>query len=339
MGQAKTKWARSQETETERMIGVLAGIYQRFYLVNNFLVLPRLLPGSVGSVYLPKPGVSFTRKEIEQLKRVDIKKFPPLTVAEPIRKKIAESLPSDSEGKESAKLREAWQKVEKSFWEKVFLLFPILAKSTINLEIRPTKFGTCSSFNLPKISKRIEIFVYIREDMEVGNIAEAILSALFKKDCFEQKFDWGQTEAVVDFILKRTALAGVFPAYRPTIGTIKDKQNGKLIAESLAYQKELGTEIGHIFEEEGGEVLISKQTVATLSPLEKRVLTLLIRKKNSICRFDEIAAAMWQDMADEKFSFWAIAKVIWRLRRKLEGLGVTGTVIKAWRKEGYLLLD
>ena len=68
---------------------------------------------------------------------------------------------------------------------------------------------------------------------------------------------------------------------------------------------------------------------------EKKVMYELIKNSNNIVRFDTISDILFED--SENFSLFAQAKVIQRLREKLEKNGISGSFIQTVRGKGYLL--
>ncbi|MDP2861052.1 MAG: helix-turn-helix domain-containing protein, partial [bacterium] len=284
-------------------------------------------------------GISFSSKEKETIRKIRFEDFPEAKIPKAIQEKVTEAFDFVSMNKAVKDLETEWRKKEKVFWQKIGVVFPVLKEKAVSLEIRPTSFGSCASFNLANLSGRsVNLTVYIRLDMDVSSIAEAVLSALFKKSMFSENYGWEETEAVVDFLLVHV-FGHLFPKYKPTIAAIRNKEMAGLWKESFAYQQKLGVGAERIFEEKDNRIFVYKKPVDTLSPTEKEVLGKLLEKRNCLVSFDEIGEVIWKEKAEENFSPWAIAKTIWRIRKKLEGLGVDGSVIKTWRKKGYLLRD
>jgi hypothetical protein len=335
----KTTWNYTKQTEVERLLGITSDTYKRFFLLNNFLVLPYLLSKDTQSVYLPKLGILFSKKEKLLIANLKTEDSPPLTIPVQLFDKVSSQYIFEPKLSEVNNLKNDWEDIEKRFWTTVEILFPQIYGSNISVEIRPTSFGTCSSFNLVRMTKNIHIIIYIRLDMPISNIAEAILSSLLRPELFDMCFDWGQTEAVVDFLLTKTLFKKIFPRYSPTITSISDKQKGKLLKESLDYQASIGVETGHLFEIKEGKTYVQNKPFTKFTQTEQKVFSLLIKKKNYPCNFDEISQVIWGEYCIDKYSPWAIAKTIQRIRFKMSELGISPNVIRAYRKEGYLLVD
>lgn len=102
---------------------------------------------------------------------------------------------------------------------------------------------------------------------------------------------------------------------------------GKYIEESCDYLKELG------FDTEGGEVDFNK---ITLTKKERLLINLLLSQKNKLVGWDKIAETIWGEKVEEKYSLYAISKLIDRLRRKIyESCG--RNLIHPQRGAGYVL--
>jgi hypothetical protein len=74
----------------------------------------------------------------------------------------------------------------------------------------------------------------------------------------------------------------------------------------------------------------------TLTRIEKRAFTCLWKNAGTLVSFDDMADALWKEQADEKFSLYALAKIIQNLRTKLKKFGIQKETITTIRKQGYL---
>jgi DNA-binding winged helix-turn-helix (wHTH) protein len=102
---------------------------------------------------------------------------------------------------------------------------------------------------------------------------------------------------------------------------------GKYIEESYNYLQELGYEI------KGGDIDFDK---IRLTKKEKSIVNLLQKNQNRMVTNDQIADAVWGDLVDEKYSLYAISKLMDRLRRKIyESSG--RNVVHSQRGVGYVM--
>lgn len=73
---------------------------------------------------------------------------------------------------------------------------------------------------------------------------------------------------------------------------------------------------------------------------EFKVLTYLIQHKNQLVTRDEIAKTMWGSLYyQEKYSDWAIDKIISTIRRKLDSIGFSSQNLITLKKRGFILKD
>ncbi len=340
----KASWNYSLATETDRLIFACHMLYNRFYIKYGWLVLPYRIDGNPAVVYIPNLNFKKIPGFIEKVTKLKFNSFP-VTKDQFFLKPISQALVkfgAQPEEDKIKKLKKEWQKKEKKFWEIVFSLFPGLEKKKIMVEIRPTSFGTLSSFSEEKLqNKKLNPVLYIRVDQPAGQIAEAILSSIFTQHLMEKEgFSWEEKEGVADFLIQHTPLKNLFPDYHPTLGAIRKKENAKLVQESRKYQQKLGVPLGKIFTKKNGEILINGQDrFGRLTEKERRLLHLLVENKNRFCSLDEIGKAVWEDSYYEVFSPWAIAKLVQRLREKFRRNGLSSALIQTQRGQGYLLRD
>ena len=342
-----TTWIYSLETETDRLIQVTANTYNRFYLKNNFLILPCLIEGSASTVYLPNLNFHKYTSFVRKLSRINPTEIPVTDDQNLYR--VAKNFLSESitkfDEERISNTKKSWLKKEKTFWKFLEQTFPQLANQTISLDIRPTNFGTVTSFSLPKtIGRNTKIVLYLRTDQSVAQIAEAVLSSLFsgwlKKDKLGWSENWLENEAVIDFLMTKTRLKDIFPEYQPTLKNLRQKQLGKLVLESQKYLKKLGIAVGDIFSLKDDCIFLDqKYTLTGLTEKEYKLLKYLIENKNQICSIDAIGDILWQNENENDFSPWAIAKQIERLRQKFQTHGISPALIQAQRGKGYLLKD
>ncbi|MCA9383268.1 helix-turn-helix domain-containing protein [Candidatus Dojkabacteria bacterium] len=88
-----------------------------------------------------------------------------------------------------------------------------------------------------------------------------------------------------------------------------------------------------------GEITYGKIILSdNLSIHEYEVFELLYKKKGSIVNRDEIANAIWGEGVGQKYSDWAIDKLMSRLRKKLFDLAIHKIKIDTHKKQGFKLI-
>ena len=81
----------------------------------------------------------------------------------------------------------------------------------------------------------------------------------------------------------------------------------------------------------------NKELILFLSFQERIIFDLLFINFNKIVSYEMIANKLWHEQQDEKYSLWAINKVISRIRSKLPELEMNRNQIRTVRKVGYML--
>jgi DNA-binding response OmpR family regulator len=71
---------------------------------------------------------------------------------------------------------------------------------------------------------------------------------------------------------------------------------------------------------------------------EKRIITTLVDRKGRLITNDELQDILWQGNYD-KYSLWALAKTMQRIREKMRSCGIASEIIQTVRGKGYLIYD
>lgn len=328
-----TSWHYSLATEADRLTNTLHHTANHFFPKFGFFVLPRPIYGNGQTVYLP--DLNYDSKLLK-----DCAKLTPLIPmpAKPTTCQLIQDLLVTWGWREDkpavAKIQKDWEGLAPDFWQHFTQLFPQHKISQVT--IQPTRFGCLSSFDL----NQNHLSVNIRFDMDISHLAEAIISGALMHRLYDQGYDWQEKEAFVDILLTETGFSQLFPNYHPTLNLISTKDTGQLAVDSQHYLKSMGITTNNIFSVVNNQVVIDGKTIInTLTGTEQELLKLFITNKNTVCNSELISRVIWAEDADEKYSPWAIAKTIQRLRNKLVDLGVSPQFIQAKRKEGYVLID
>jgi DNA-binding winged helix-turn-helix (wHTH) protein len=114
----------------------------------------------------------------------------------------------------------------------------------------------------------------------------------------------------------------------------------KFLHESKIYLDKLHFPIRHTLALKNNLIYFNSKQIDTLfSESERRVVKLLIQQRGRITSFDKVAEIVWSDQVLEKYSLFALAKIVQNIRTKLYSLGINHDIIKTIRKHGYLLLQ
>lgn len=84
-------------------------------------------------------------------------------------------------------------------------------------------------------------------------------------------------------------------------------------------------------------ILIGEKDITSeLSNKERTFMLLLLSAKGKIIPRDEIAQAIWGVSWEEKYSDWALDRLAYRLRIKLNNLGIDPKLLKTVKKKGFV---
>lgn len=72
----------------------------------------------------------------------------------------------------------------------------------------------------------------------------------------------------------------------------------------------------------------------SFSTFEQKILRLLLSHKKYIISREKIAQSLWDSSWQEKYSDWAIDRLVYRLRQKIKQLGFDGNFIKSVKRKG-----
>jgi hypothetical protein len=206
--------------------------------------------------------------------------------------------------------------------------------STINLLLSP--FGSCGSYNPIFNDNHITINLTCRVDLPVSEITKTLLlaieSAISEKIAVQNDLSWHQRQSIAEFLATNTKLNNLINHQSPPI-------TPKIIKANQAYLAKLGFPSNPILTQKNHQIFVNQKPINSLTPQEKRLLTLLIKYQNQLVTFDQAADAVWQDQADDKYSLYALSKLIENLRKKITLSGINHQLIHTKRGQGYLLIN
>lgn len=205
----------------------------------------------------------------------------------------------------------------------------------IDQEIRicPKICGTLSSYenNIPEV---IEIYPRydISEDDIYRIILHAIVHSLFFNDIRNVERDQLHMISAKTAEIAKNPLLDKYLGKSKTMPEILQENScARLIKDSKNYCKKLGYPIKSYIE--------SHKQINGLTQEEEVIFKLLFQNKNNIITFDTIAEELWSEDNIDKYSLYAIAKLIERLRKKLAENNINENLIHTQRSQGYVLYD
>lgn len=325
------------KTEANRILHASYQTARGFYWSKKFAVLPYLVKNNPATVYLPEleySKISNYWETVTQLSQTN--SIVHLDLSPELSKKLMIMLENNYEDISPSVqlLQNQWKQYQDKIIPYLQQEFADQLKRITEIEVRVTAYGTKASFDCVLPNKKAKFSCYIRQDMSVGNIVEALIQGMQYADPLVRNYSWESKEAIVDFILDRAKKQGIIPDFQPTLPGLNSNQ--ELLNKSQKYLEKLGINFEKKLKIENQLIYLNGKIIsAQLTSIQHIILTSLIKKQNQIVTFDELADIVWQD--DEEFSIWAINKQLQRLRTKLQSLGMEGTVLQSIKGRGYSL--
>ena len=342
----KTQWEYNKQTELRRIIFTAERIKNLFYQKNGFIVTPYCIDSNPRNIYFP--DYDYSRIEIfwefvPNIPRLIDNSTLFLKIPNKIQNIILPCLSNNMLSNSKLNhVKSKWEKVQKQFYVIINSLFNV---NKFKIIIRPTKFGSLSSYFCITKTNSKYIYVYFRVDQDIAHLAEVILTAFIEFEVWNKKENedfWNEKETTTDFLFKYTKLGKLFPNYTPTMMILKNFYfNQKSFNDSQNYLRKLGYGIKTPIKLEKDNIILNGEKVRSedFSREEKLVLFELIRHRGNLISFDKIADLLWGKSVQQKFSPWAIAKKIEIIRKKFREYGLNYNVIKTYRKKGYMLIS
>ncbi|MFZ2199869.1 MAG: helix-turn-helix domain-containing protein [Microgenomates group bacterium] len=223
-----------------------------------------------------------------------------------------------------------WKRVEESFWEELDHYLPearIIHKEVV---VDIGRIGTISSCYWT------EKHYYLRVDRSIGDLAAMIINRVLFVERNSIGLTWSKRESLMDFIMTRPAMKKLFPKFDPVFHQLS-KVPPKMRKESKNYVRSLGiAPTTKELEVKNGKILINGVVVAKeLTKQEKEIMKQMIKKTGEIVTYDELADIIWGE--GEFKTFWALNKMMQRLRNRLSKLDIESVKIEVVRGQGYLL--
>ncbi len=320
----KTTFLATPETEAQRLLDIAIFIVNRFWQIKGFYLLPHDISDFSGQeIYFPdlKYPLSFW-DEAKRLAKLDTITMP-LGAKKEVVDQVVKLIPATSP--ESNDIKTRWQKRETEFWKFCFAAFPDCFSKLNSVEVWLTKFDRLGAFN----TSLYEVKVWTHFQASCGDIAEGILSSILRQKHLRDGYTWEESEAAIDNLILNSKLHQLFPKWKPTLVGLRTNSNYAL--ESKNYFAKLG--FG------GNSKLVISKLDTNLTLTEKEILKNLQNRNGAVVNFEAIGDIIWKDRAVEKYSEWAIAQTVHRLREKIQSLGFTSELIQTKRGEGYYLLE
>ena len=235
------------------------------------------------------------------------------------------------------RIKNNWLTIHDRFFDNFIDIYQPIYKE-LNIEIIITPYGPYTSASpLKELTNKANLQVWIRSDMSGEEIAESIIQGYFWKENMKENLLWNEMEAISDYMLTKTKFKNIFPNYKGTLEITRDlKKDTVLLKNTKEFLDMIGYKRNNELSYSSDMVYFNGDlTQYSFTPSEFEVLKLLLDKKKKICTYFDIAAVIWDD--PDKFSMWAMSRLISRLRYKLVKNGLSDDVIKTYRGKGFIL--
>jgi len=103
---------------------------------------------------------------------------------------------------------------------------------------------------------------------------------------------------------------------------------------SLVIQRE--TEKNRLTVAESRIFLGTKDITASFTSKERALLSLLLGQKGRIASRDAVGSALWKEKVEQMYSDWAIDRLVHRLRKKMNTLGIDSSLLKTSKRKGFI---
>lgn len=318
--------------------GISMGTYQD----GGYLVVPDLIRGNPKTVFFPDFNYSkeFWRAITFCPNYNFSSEYPPKALAE-VKSHLLKAGYANHETLID-KISKDWQVLEKPFFEDInsFLDLNDAMDKVSKIKILITPFGTRGSFYPPRTGNNFNLITTSRIDCPAGNIATGILQNLFiiktKIGGEIGSHEYVKRMSTINFLFSGTVFKKYYPDY---VDLTKSDYSTDLdlLKKSAKYLNKLGFPAKQTISQKDGEILLNgKFTNGTFTSQEVRFLCALLNS-GEILDFDKAADALWKDLADEKYSLAAMAKVVESIRRKIRDNGIQKNLIHTARGRGYFL--
>ncbi|MFA7300707.1 MAG: helix-turn-helix domain-containing protein [Candidatus Shapirobacteria bacterium] len=215
-------------------------------------------------------------------------------------------------------LEKKWNEVKEVVEKRLVDLFGI--KNKIKIIISPQLTGSLGGH---EIYENV-IEVRPRFDRKIGSVVMLVVNALTVY--FERDLDWQKRHVKTFENYKKINFDNIFSKNRSLLTMLDKSMAGKLAEESQEYLNKMGVNYNNNYD----------FLKLELTKNEKKVFELFLENQNKLVILEKIGLTIWGERTDEKFSLFAISKLVDRLRKEIKKK--TGkNLIHSQRGVGYLL--
>ena len=219
-------------------------------------------------------------------------------------------------------------------------VIPNINIDSLKVNVYWCRYGSISSYMVLRDKSKIILDLLVRDDASLSYIIEGILSGILFDFFNEHNYSWLQREKLIDFLMTQTKLSALVKDFSPTIGEDPTKSDNKTMIKLYKESQKYLKSIGYQFEEDiqiiDRDVYIDgKRSSVKFTKSELAILRLLITNREKVVDYYRIGNVLWDD--PDKFSLWAISRLIYKIKFKLKKSGFPVDKLQNVRGEGYQL--
>jgi hypothetical protein len=226
--------------------------------------------------------------------------------------------------------------VEKELWEELERYFPGVSGWWEEIEVKVGNWGTVATSGKLSAMKGGKASFYLRSDGGIAHLVAIMINTILHEEKKALGITWTKREMLMDFIMTRPMMKRLFPGFKPLVAQLARVPIAwRRVSEK--YVRELGIPlVTPEWEVRQGKVWFKgKNLTSVLTKKEEEALGMLVKHKDELTTYDDLADTVWGE--GEFKTFWALNKMVERLRQKLAGEGIAGERLLSIRGQGYLL--
>lgn len=141
---------------------------------------------------------------------------------------------------------------------------------------------------------------------------------------------------VQDTFQEKDAMSHEFHYLKSIRAIIEDKGKVRLGIPLLSTLIEQESKLNKFILRENNLFIGNVDITLKLTKKERIFVSLLLSTKKRVISRDTVAKAIWGKNWEEKFSDWAIDRLVHRVRKKLKSLGIDEKLLKTIKKKGFV---
>ncbi len=211
--------------------------------------------------------------------------------------------------------------------------------SFTDLTIYISRFGT-GTIHAPLCKTPANIQICVREGAGITNIVAATVDAITHLKRHDLKLEHSELRPIRDWTIANTRIHQTIKkhklAFKPSTTYMRKNTTDRFNRVDAKYVQSLGLFSESLkFSVENDEIYFNEQYLNGLTSNEKKILLILIEHMNETVSYDSLLDVLEEN--NKIVTYYAVYKIIERLRKKLESLGVPPNLIRTVPKRGVFL--